>query len=177
MQSYDYARRDGVLHVSWEDFGRRSRLLAERLAAHRIDAVVGLARGGLFPATAVACALRRDLYPARVSRRTDDEVVRSAPEWSVEVPAHLVRGRAIALVDEIADSGETLRLVAERLHALGASRVVTAALVAHSWAKPVPDVVATVSDALVVWPWDAEVWDGRGWVTHPEYVAATGREA
>ena len=75
-------------------------------------------------------------------------------------------------MDEIADTGETLALVAEAAREAGAARVVTAALVAHSWARPVPDVVALVSDELVVFPWDARVLTDGEWRPHPGLVAA-----
>src|SRR6185369_1744854 len=65
MQSYDYANRQGIDEISWERFASLAAVLAERLIG--IDAVVGIARAGLFPATAVACALRRELYPVRVT--------------------------------------------------------------------------------------------------------------
>ena len=65
MQSYDYAHRTGVDDISWDRFAQLAARLSEQLAALQIHAVVGIARAGLFPATAVACALRRDLFPVR----------------------------------------------------------------------------------------------------------------
>ncbi len=171
MQSYDYTKRSGVDEISWERFGQLAARLAEQIAALQIDAVVGIARAGLFPATAVACALRRDLYPVRVSRRVQDVVTFERPQWIVDVPA-AVAGKRVAVVDEMADTGETLALVAQRAREVGASHVVSASLVAHSWASPAPDVVALTSDALIVFPWDRQVFvDGR-WQAHPELAGA-----
>jgi hypoxanthine phosphoribosyltransferase len=170
-QSYDYANRQGVLALDWPDFGRLAAILAEKLAAYQVTAVVGIARAGLFPATAVACMLRRELHPVRITRRINDQVVSQRPIWRQEVP-HEVRDQVVAVVDEIADSGETLSLVAQRVLERGAARAVTASLVSHSWAQPSPDVVALVSDALVVFPWDARVYGEDGWQPHPEYQEA-----
>jgi hypoxanthine phosphoribosyltransferase len=171
-KSYDYSQRQGELRIDWECFAALSRELAERLAAAGVDMVVGVARAGLLPATAVACALRLDLAPAQVTRREADRVVRERPQWKVDVSEE-VKGRAVAVVDEIADTGETLALVAERVRAREAATVVTGALVAHTWADPRPDVVALESDALVIFPWDARVLvDGR-WTLHPE-LSGTG---
>ena len=83
-----------------------------------------------------------------------------------------VAGKVVAVVDEMADSGETLALVAARVRELGAARVVTASLVAHSWADPRPDHAALVTDALVIFPWDKEVLVDGQWQTHPELAAA-----
>lgn len=138
-----------------------------QLAAKQIDAVMGIARAGLFPVTAVACALRRELAPVRVTRRVNDRITCAHPVWKVDVSPD-VAGKVVAVVDEMADTGETLILVAERVREYGATRVVTASLVSHSWATPAPDCVALLTDALVIFPWDKEVYaDGR-WELHPE---------
>ncbi len=171
MQSYDYARREGVEEIGWERFAQLSRVLVEKLANCRIDAVVGIARGGLFPAAAVACALRCDLHPARVTRRENDRVVALHPAWKVGVPPE-VRDKVVAVVDDIADTGETLAMVAARVRECGAARVIAASLVSHSWAQPMPEVVAATTDALVIFPWDREVFSAGAWQPHPELTGA-----
>lgn len=171
MQSYDYAHRSGVETITWERFVGLSRMLVEKLAPFNIEAVVGTARAGLFPATAVSLMLRRELYPARVSRRFNDEVKFHHPQWIVDVAAD-VKDRIVAVVDEIADTGETLAVVAERVKQRGAKQVVTASLIAHSWAEPMPEVVALVSDALVLFPWDEQVYIDGQWQPHPELIEA-----
>lgn len=173
MQSYDYARRRGVEDITWERFALQAASLAEGLAREDIDIVIGIARAGLFPATQIACMLRRELYPVRITRRLNDEVVYGQPVWKVDVSSE-VAGKVVAVVDEIADTGETLALVAARARELGATRVITAALVSHTWAEPKPNLVALVSDALALFPWDKQVLiDGR-WQPHPELVDALG---
>jgi uncharacterized protein len=64
------------------------------------------------------------------------------------------------------------RREAERVRALGAADVVTASLVSHSWADPMPDAVALVTDALVLFPWDRRVYVDGAWQAHPEVAAA-----
>jgi hypoxanthine phosphoribosyltransferase len=170
-RSYDYATRTGVRELSWEEFAAMCELLAETLAGRRVDTIVGIARAGLFPATAVACALRCELVPVRVSRRVGDEVRYESPMWRVPL-APLVEAKVVAIVDEIADTGETLALVAAEARELRARRVVTASLVSHSWAQPPPDTCVLTTDEFVVFPWDRRVLvDGR-WQRHPEVIAA-----
>jgi uncharacterized protein len=171
MQSYDYAHRSGVEAITWERFAELARTLVEKLAPFSIDAVVGTARAGLFPATAVCLMLRRELYPARISRRVNDEVKYPHPQWIVDVVPD-VKDKIVAVVDEIADTGETLVLVAERVKERGAKQVITATLVAHTWAKPMPDVIALATDALILFPWDEQVYQDGKWQPHPELVAA-----
>jgi len=171
MKSYDYTHRKGTEEISWERFGELSRVLTEQLANKQIDIVIGIARAGLFPATAVACALRRELYPVRVTRRVNDVVQYKSPIWRVDVPA-TVAGQKVAVIDEIADTGETLAIVVARALERKARRVWTLSLVAHSWADPQPDFTALTSDALFLFPWDKQVLTSDGWQMHPELEAA-----
>jgi hypoxanthine phosphoribosyltransferase len=171
MQSYDYARREGIEEITWPRFAELTAKMVEQLAPLKVDAIVGIARAGLFPATLVACGLRCEFYPVRITRRVNDQVVHARPVWRVDVPPE-VRGRTVAVIDEIADTGETLALVTQRVRARGAARVVTASLVSHSWADPAPEIVALVTDALVLFPWDRQVYVEDRWQTHPELAEA-----
>lgn len=171
MKSYDYAHRKGIDEISWERFGELSRALTEHLSEKKIDIVIGIARAGLFPATAVACALRRELYPVRVTRRVNDVVQYESPIWRVDVPATVANQR-VAVIDEIADTGETLAIVAARALERGARQVWTLSLVTHSWADPSPNFTALTTDALLIFPWDKQVLTSDGWRMHPELEAA-----
>jgi len=171
MQSYDYSHRNGIEEISWARFAALSAQLVEQLAKHKIEMVVGIARAGLFPATLVACSLRCELTPVRITRRANDQVVYAQPTWKVDVSPE-VRGKRVAVIDEIADTGETLAIVADRARDLGAKQVLTASLVSHSWASPAPDVVALVTDALVLFPWDRQVYIEGRWQEHPELAEA-----
>jgi hypothetical protein len=170
MKPYDYTHRTGILPLTWDDFARLAAHLAELLEPFHPEIIVGLARAGLFPATAVACSLRCELYPARLTRRLNDQVVSEAPTWKVLIsPA--VSGKVVAVVDEMCDSGQTLALAAAQALELGARQLITASLVAHSWANPAPQLAALVTDAFVIFPWDAQVRVDGQWLPHPEIEA------
>jgi uncharacterized protein len=171
MQSYDYANRQGVRPISWEDFVNLTAKLAEAIEPTGVEIIVGIARAGLLPATLLACSLRREMYPVRLTRRVNDIVTYNTPVWKVPVSTE-VAGKKVVIVDEIADSGETLALVAQKVRESGASEVFTATLVSHSWANPTPDFSGLVSDELIIFPWDAQVYSQGQWQPHPEIVAA-----
>lgn len=175
MKSYDYANRDGFVPVTWEMFSELCREMAEALQANGIEAVVGIARPGLFPATQVALSLRTELFPVRVTRRVNDVVTYANPVWKVPVSPE-VRGKVVAVIDEIADSGESLEMVAGAVRQAGARRVVTAALAGHTWANPRPDICPLVTDGLVLWPWDQRVLVNGAWAPHPELVEAAASQ-
>lgn len=176
MKSYDYSARKGIEEISWERFSEMVAGLAESLSSRGADLVIGIARAGLFPATAISLALRRELYPVRVTRRVNDVVQFESPIWRVDVPA-IVSGQSVAVVDEIADTGETLALVAARALERGAREALTVSLVAHTWAAPQPDLKALASDALVIFPWDRQILQNGAWQLHPELQAAIARQS
>lgn len=170
-EPYDYAIREGVLELSWEKVGVLARSLAEQLAPHRPTLIVGVARAGLIPAATVAAMLRCNLTPVRLTRRDHDVVVRRHPQWLMDLPPSLT-GQRVAVIDEMADSGETLALVAQRCRERGAEVVITASLCAHTWADPAPTHTALLTNALVIFPWDREVYQDGNWIRHPEIEEA-----
>jgi hypoxanthine phosphoribosyltransferase len=168
---HDRTRSTGIEEITWERFAQLTRSLAEQLAGEGIEQVIGIARGGLFPATAVACSLRCEFFPVRLTRRFKDQPTFARPIWQVDVPTQ-VADKVVAVIDELADTGETLVLAAERIKQNGAARVVTASLISHSWAKPLPDVSGLSSDALVVFPWEKDVLVDGTWQLHPDLQQA-----
>lgn len=168
---YEYTTRDGALALSWQEIEALTHHLAEQLAARGVDIIVGVARAGLLPATLVATALDCDLTPVRITRRENRQVVRATPAWKVDVSPD-VAGRTVAVIDEMASTGESIAVVAQRVRERGAARVITASLAAHTWANPMPDVVGLLSDALIIFPWDRlNYLDGK-WVANPEIAEA-----
>lgn len=177
--SYDYSRREGVEPISWEDFHGICRGLAQAIAPWQPEIILGVARGGLYPATLISHILQVELYPIRLTRRMRDIPTFERPQWRVGPPDE-VAGQRVLTVDEISGSGETLTMVKERVLALGAAEVRSAVMYAHSWGADVPDYICLISDALLINPWDREVFTDDVFRLHPEYVqalAAQGRDA
>lgn len=173
--SYDYSTRRGVLPVSWEDFHGLCKGLARAVAGYAPEIILAVGRGGLYPGALMAHLLRAEIYPVRLSRRVGDEVPFEHPRWLLEPPA-LVRDQRILIVDEIASSGETLRVVVERARELGAIDVRTAVLYAHTWGQEAADYIGLISDALILNPWDREIFADGEFRFHPEYVAALAEQ-
>ena len=167
MKSYDYAHRLGIRHISWDNFAYLARSLTELVEPFQPQIILGIARAGLFPATLVACSLRCEFFPIRLTRRMNDQVVNAQPVWKTTVPPD-VAGKMVVVIDEIADTGSTLAMAGQAALASGAAQVVTASLVSHSWANPAPQVTSLISDEFIIFPWDEQVLVHGKWVTHPE---------
>jgi hypoxanthine phosphoribosyltransferase len=166
MVSYDHAHT-GVTEITWARFGELCKELALAVTAYDPEIVVGIAKGGVLPAAVLASLLRREFYPIRLSRRHDDRVVRDQPALLTPMP-EAVAGKRVIVVDDIAVTGETLRLAAQEALRLGAAAVKTATLFVHG-ASQRPDYFVLESDDLILNPWDYLVLEGGRFVVHPEY--------
>jgi hypoxanthine phosphoribosyltransferase len=135
------------------------------------EIILPVGRGGFYPGTLIAHILQVELFPIRLSRREHDVVRYDRPRWLIDPPADL-EGRRVLVVDEICSSGETIRLIRERVSALGAKDIRSAVLYAHSWGEDFPDYIGLVTDELVLNPWDREIFRDGTFLFHPEYVEA-----
>ena len=151
-------RNEGFRELTWGGFDALAHGLARKLAAYDPELVIGIVKGGLFVGSAVAGRLRREFIPVRLSKRSRDRE-RLSPEVRTEVPAE-AKGKRVLVVDDVVQSGETLRQAMAAIAAAGASEVRSAALVVHKHAKAKatrPDWFALETDDLVVFPWDYEL--------------------
>jgi len=143
------------------------------LAASRFnpEIILPIGRGGYYPGTLISHLLQVEVYPVRLSRRLRDEIVWDRPHWLVEPPP-AVAGKRVLVVDEISSSGETLRMVRDKLVHMAARQVHCAVLYAHTRGADIPDYIGIVTDALVLNPWDREILRDGQFIFHPEYSAA-----
>ncbi len=158
----------GVTRLDWNDVMSMCRELAERVQReYDPDIIIGIAKAGVIPGAILASMLRKDFFPMRLSRRQKDRVVREKPAILVPMPEE-VDGKLVLIVDEIAATGETMRLAVGEARKKGAKKVKTATLYVHaeSWR---PNWYALETDDLIIQPWDFEVLDRGRWVVHPEY--------
>jgi hypoxanthine phosphoribosyltransferase len=156
------------LDLSWEMFGELCRALAFKVARDfDPEVVVGVARAGAIPAAVVASILRADFYSMKISRKEGDARIHELPVVLSAAPAQ-ARGRRVLLVDEIATSGDTLRLGLAAIRECGPKEVRTAT----SFVRPrsyKPDYFALETDQVIVFPWDRKVFEGDRWIVNPRY--------
>lgn len=169
--SYDYSTRQDIFPISWNDFHGLCKALAKGVAAFRPEVILPVGRGGYYPGTLISHLLQVEVYPVRVSRRVNDVPHYDSPQWLQEPPP-LVRGKRVLIVDEISSTGETIKVVKEKVLAMGAAEVRSAVLYAHSWSADVPDYIGIVSDTLIMNPWDRELFQEGEFRLHPEYGGA-----
>ena len=172
---YDYENRSSVQPVSWEYFHGLCMGIVVAVSRFQPEIILPVGRGGYYPGTLIAHMLQVELYPVQLSRRVKDIVTHQRPQWLVEPPAS-VKDRRVLIVDEICSTGETLTIVKDKVAALGAQTVKSAVLYAHTRGVSVPDFVGLISDALILNPWDREVYKDGRFQFHPEYVEALAQQ-
>jgi uncharacterized protein len=168
---YDYENRHGIRPISWNDFHALCKGLVRAVAGFQPEIILGVGRGGYYPATLMAHMLRAEIFPIRLSRRVNDAIVHESPIWLVR-PPDLISGRRVLVVDEICSTGETLQVVRAEVEVRGASSIRTAVLYSHSQHADIPDYIGLISDSLLLNPWDREIYHEGAFVMHPEYVGA-----
>ena len=149
-------------------FGELCRALALKVARDfHPDLVVGIARAGVIPGAVVASILRVDFHSMKISRKEGDEVVRERPAILSAAPMQAA-GKRVLLVDEIATSGETLRMALAAVRDVRPAEVRTATSFARTRGYK-PDYVALATDATIIYPWDRKVFDEGKLVVNPRY--------
>ena len=145
--------------LTWEGFGVASRELAQTIAddGYEPEIIIAVARGGLVAAGALSYALGVKLSDAiNVEFYTDVHTTLPDPillEPMLDVAS--ISGRKLLVVDDVADSGRTMKLVLEILRDQGAE-VRSAVLYEKSVSVVKPDYTWRHTDEWIVFPWSAE---------------------
>lgn len=145
--------------LTWADFGQASRLLASSIAesGFRPDLVLSIARGGLPVGGALAyaldvknCAAINVEFYTGIGERMEVPVVLPPTPPFVDLA-----GLKVLLADDVADSGETLALVAElvRPHV---AELRSAVLYTKPRSVVKPDYWWAHTDRWISFPWSAE---------------------
>lgn len=142
--------------MTWELFGRATRELAQTIvdSGFEPEIVIAVARGGLLPAGALSYALGVKLSDAiNVEFYTD--VHETLPDPVLLEPLldmNSIQGKQLIVVDDVADSGRTLKMVLDILENAGAVAR-SAVLYSKSQSVVSPDFVWKRTDDWIVFPW------------------------
>jgi hypoxanthine phosphoribosyltransferase len=150
---------DNRERLTWDAFGEAARDLARSILADGFapEVVVAIARGGLIPGGAVAYALgAKNCGALNVEFYTGIGTVLENPEL---LPPHLdldyLEGRRVLLVDDVADSGRTLKLAVELLRGRGAD-VRSVTIYTKPGSIELPDYSWRETDLWIDFPWSSK---------------------
>jgi len=144
--------------MTWDDVGESARSLAQVVFddGYRPGIILGIARGGLIPAAAVAYALGvKNTFTMNVEFYTDVDQRLEVPMVLPPVPELVeVADADLLIVDDVADTGATLEVV----HAFCAGKVAsvrTAVLFEKSRSTVRCDYVWRRTEKWITFPWSA----------------------
>ena len=149
------ARSDKAFPVSWDQFHRDARALAWRLAGSGpFDALVAITRGGLVPAAIVARELDvRVIETISIVTRHDYKTLGDLRVLKPIAPevAKLDAEARILVVDDLVDTGATMKVVREML-----PKAHVATVYAKPLGRPLVDTFITEvsQDTWIYFPWD-----------------------
>ena len=125
-------------------------------ADYRPDVVVAVARGGLIPARILTDLLETpQLAVIQVEFYVDIAQTRQEPLLKQALTAS-VDEKKVLLVDDISDTGKSLKLAKTYLQSQGASEIKTAALYLKPQSITKPDFYEKQTTSWIIFPWDAK---------------------
>ena len=144
------------LKVSWKHLEELVEELAEKISAdYKADVMIGILRGGMTVAHLLSDIMGYDeIYPIGCTSYVD---VREKRALRVYNPLFLkdLSGKRVLVVDDVADSGGTLKEIVEREVApKNPLETRTATLHIKPWSTFKPDYYVDVTDAWIVYPWE-----------------------
>lgn len=103
--------------LTWEGFGSASRELTQQIldSGFAPDILLSITRGGLLPAGAIAYAMdTKNLHIINVEFYTGVDQRLPEPVFLPPLPAvSYLDGQKVLIIDDVADTGETLKMVQE----------------------------------------------------------------
>ena len=139
---------------TWEEMGRLCFNLSKTILAKnlRFDRLIALAKGGLTWSRTLADYLGIDkLSVTQIKFYSDIGKTHKQPVILQSLPVSIDQERVL-LFDDVADSGETLKLAKDYLVMCGARNVSTATLFTKTWVGTKPDFVTATTNAWIIFP-------------------------
>ena len=118
------------------------------------DIIVGVSRGGWPPARVMSDLLENPKL-ANVTTEFYVGVAETKGKPVITQPVSVsVKGKKVLVVDDVADTGESLRLVRSHLEEQGATEVKIATIYYKPWSVIIPDYYEKETSSWIIFPWE-----------------------
>jgi hypoxanthine phosphoribosyltransferase len=139
---------------SWDYLYELCLELAEMIerSGFKPDLIVGIARGGWIPARLLSDFLSNpNITSIKVEFYVGIGETMNEPVVTQDIPVD-VRNLKVLVVDDVADTGKSLKLVKEKLESMGANEVRVATIYYKPWSIFKPDFYVKTTDAWIIFP-------------------------
>ena len=125
-----------------------------RKAGFKPDVIVGVSRGGWPPARVMSDLLENPKL-ANVTAEFYVGIAETKGKPVITQPVSVsVKDKEVLVVDDVADTGESLRLVRAHLEERGATEVKIATIYYKPWSILIPDYYEKETSLWIVFPWE-----------------------
>ncbi len=162
---------------TWNQIYRLTlRLAKEILSSFQPDIMVGVSRGGWLPARVLSDLLGNpNLASVKAESYIGIGQATEAPELTQRLNVE-VAGKRVLVVDDVADTGASLRLVRDHVQERKAGEIKTATLYYKRQSTFKPDYYAKETDFWVVFPWEHKETVGKILQANHKNPASAQRE-
>lgn len=143
--------------VTWDEAFQLSRRTARLIKSSGFQPhlVIAIGRGGYVPARIVCDFLLHSLLTS-IKIEHWDKAACKRPEAAVRFPLAVdVLDQKVLIIDDVTDTGDTLRAALDYVNALGAGEIRTAVMQHKTTSSVVPDFYA---DIITEWKWIIYPW-------------------
>lgn len=145
-----------ILAITWDEIQSSLLQLADRIteSGYKPEMIVGIARGGWVVARILSDLLNvRDLASIKIEfyRNIDDR--ERAPKITQPI-SESPKGKILLLVDDVADTGESLLLARRHVIDQGARETRIATVHLKPWSKVVPEYYVNKTENWLMYPWE-----------------------
>ena len=141
---------------SWEQIYEMLLHLADKIRKNKFkpDIIVGVSRGGWVPGRVMSDLLENPQI-ANVKAEFYKGVAETKGEPVITQPVSMhVKGKQLLVLDDVADTGRSLRKVQSHLLEQGAANVKIATIYYKPWSITVPDYFEKETRRWIVFPWE-----------------------
>ena len=141
---------------SWDEIYECLLDLADKIRGEgfKADVIVGVSRGGWPPARVMSDLLENPEI-ANVKAEFYQGVAETKGEPVITQPVSVsVKGKRVLVMDDVADTGKSLRLVKSHLKERGAAEVKIATVYYKPWSVIIPDYYMKETHSWIIFPWE-----------------------
>lgn len=141
---------------TWDELYKMTVELADKVkeSGFKTDIIVGVSRGGWTPARVMSDLLDNSNL-ANVKVEFYEDIYQTSEEPRITQPVSIpVKGKHVLIVDDIADTGKSLKLVKKKLLEKEATEVRIATLYLKPWSITIPDFYVKTTNAWVCFSWE-----------------------